>query len=160
MKYYNASLYGENDRLTKNNIIEVEDGHVVSITKGTNPVVTDEDYDCKGKLVYPSFMDSAVVIPGSEQFKLFGVDISDANSMEDYITRLTAGVTEHGIRGFGFNTNILGVDGAVRIKKLLDRICPHTAAYVWADDMSNVIVNDFVLEEAKEMVYSRKRSLH
>ena len=34
MKYYNASLYGENDRLTKNNIIEVEDGHVVSITNG------------------------------------------------------------------------------------------------------------------------------
>ena len=65
MKYYNASLYGENDRLMKNNIIEVEDGHVVSVTKGTNPVVTDEDYDCKGKLVYPSFMDSAVVIPGS-----------------------------------------------------------------------------------------------
>ena len=53
MKYYNASLYGENDRLMKNNIIEVEDGHVVSVTKGTNPVVTDEDYDCKGKLVYP-----------------------------------------------------------------------------------------------------------
>ena len=39
MKYYNASLYGENDRLTKNNIIEVEDGYVVSITKGTNPVI-------------------------------------------------------------------------------------------------------------------------
>lgn len=149
MKYYNASLYGENDRLTKNNIIEVVDGRIVSVTRGTNPVVTDEDYDCKGKLVYPTFVDSAVVIPGSEQFKLFGVDISDANSMEDYITRLTAGVTEHGIRGFGFNTNILGVDGAVRIKKLLDRICPHSAAYVWADDMSNVIVNDFVLEESK-----------
>ena len=28
MKYYNASLYGENDRLMKNNIIEVEDDHV------------------------------------------------------------------------------------------------------------------------------------
>ena len=159
MKYYNACLYGENDALTKHNVIEVENGIITEIKREANPVTTDGDYDCKGKVVYPTFMDSAVVIPGAEQFKLFGVDISSANDIEEYIQKITAGVTEHGVRAFGYNALVLGDDGDIRIKKLLDRLCPHTAAYVWADDMTSVIVNNYILEEAKRY-FTVGRDLH
>lgn len=153
MKYYNASLYNRIDDLDKKMVIEVgKDGTIVDITQNQEYEPEPGDVDCKGYVLYPSFMDSAVTLPGKEIFKLFGVDISEKFTVEDYLYEISLTSKEIGIRGYGFNTLTLGEDGAHRVKKLLDTLCPTKPAYIYADDMTNVIVNDYILEEVKKYV--------
>lgn len=150
MRYYNARVYEKNDLLSGKVVIEVEDGIIIGIHKQTDFTPEEGDYDCKGMIAYPAFMDCDVSVPGAEAFSLFGVNIQRYNSVDVYLQVLSLSRYADGIRAFGFNTNVLGEEGARRIKRLLDRLCPDKRAYVIADDQTNVIVNNYILEEAKQ----------
>lgn len=156
MKYYNTSVYDRTDRLVKNVTIDVEDGKIKSLKVGDRDGVTDEDVDCSGYVAFPSFMDCTVTLPGKECFGLFGLDISEMFTVEQYLQALSFANRDNGIKGYGFNTFVMGADGFKKVKKLIDGLCPDRPAYIYADDMTNVIVNEYVLEEAKRYIQVSK----
>lgn len=151
MKYYNANVYDKTDRLVKNTVIDVsDDGIIKSIESGVSYSPEDDDFDCEGNVVFPAFMDCTVTLPGKECFSLFGLDISELYTVDQYLYEISYADRERGIRGYGFNTFVLGEKGTQRIKKLLDGLCKDKPAYIYADDMTTVIVNEYILEEAKK----------
>lgn len=152
MRYYNACVYDRNNNLIRNAVIDVEDGRISDIHTCSGIVPGENDYDCKGLVVIPSFMDSAVTLPGKEVFKLFGLDLSACNTLDGYLQRISATNKVEGIRGYGLNTFVVGDDGAARIKKLMDTMMPDRPCYIYFDDMTNIIVNKYILEEAKKYI--------
>lgn len=159
MKYYNTCVYDRNENLLKDTVIEVNnEGKILSIRQDPNAVFGEDDYDCNGCVALPGFMDSCVTLPGSEIFKLFGTDISHYNNFDDYMCALATTPASEPLRGFGYNTFIIGDDGAARIKRILDMRFPNSPSYVFADDMTTVIVNDFILEEAKQYLNITKET--
>lgn len=150
MKYYNACIYDRNDTLLRDTVITADiSGNITGIAQLPDYVPEDGDTDCNGLVAIPSFMDSIVTLPGKEIFRLHGLDLSESNSLEEYLQLISATVSGRGIRGFGYNTLVLGEDGAARIKRIMDTMHPSTPCYIYADDMTNVIVNECVLEAAK-----------
>ncbi len=152
MRYYNACTYDHVNELIRDVVIDVEDGRICNIYMCPDFAPTADDFDCKGLVVIPSFMDSAVTLPGKDVFKLFGLDLSSCNTLDGYLQRISATVTKNGIRGYGLNTFVVGDNGAARIKKLMDTMMPDKPCYVYFDDMTNVIVNRCILEEAKKYI--------
>ena len=152
MRYYNACTYDRNNGLVRDVVIDVEDGRIRDVYACTDFAPTANDFDCKGLVAIPSFMDSAVTLPGKDVFKLFGLELSNCNTLDGYLQRISAATTTSGIRGYGLNTFVIGDSGAVRIKKLMDTMMPDKPCYVYFDDMTNVIVNKYILEEAKKYI--------
>ncbi len=152
MKYYNACIYDRNNNLVRNSVIDVKDGRISDIYVCADIIPDEGDYNCNGLVIVPSFMDSAVTLPGKDVFKLFGLDLSNCNTLDGYLQRISATTATGGIRGYGLNTFVVGEDGATRIKKLMDTMMPDKPCYIYFDDMTNVIVNKYILEEAKKYI--------
>lgn len=159
MRYCNVSMYNNLSATVTNQAIEVDENGVVLSIKEWDGWINTGDINCEGRLAYPTFMDSSVVLPSSMCYTLFGVNIRNLYSVEQYFTAIRATPTDKGIRGFGFNTLTMGSDGYVKMKQLLDDRCPDVPAYVLADDLTNAIVNEYVLEILKEYM-PISRDLH
>lgn len=151
MRYYNAALYDKTDNLTKDNIITVENGIITDIRRGILNDVTDEDINCGNLPTYPAFMDCCTTLPGRSCFRLYGLDISSMFSLGEYANALENTDASHGIRAYGFNTFVVGGEYGM-LKKILDNRCPDRPGYIYADDMTNVIVNDYILEDLKKYI--------
>ena len=154
MRLYNARVHDENDNLVPNILVEInENGKVEQLSRQSGYVPEEGDYDCNGYVLLPSYMDCAVSVPGCEVFKTFGINLTDCNSIEDYLSMISENGEDIGIRGYGFSEYILGEDGAVRIKNLMDSMYPSTPCYIFADDLTCVLVNNAVLVDAKKYFY-------
>lgn len=153
MKYYNASVYLNSQRLVKGCVIDVnEQGTIESVEANPNYTPVEGDVDCHGYVATASFMDSAVTLPGADIFSIFGINLSTTMTLEGYLGIIAAATPDTcGIRGYGLNNDIIG-DEASRIKKLLDAKCPDSPAYIYFDDFTVVLVNEYILEIAKEFM--------
>lgn len=160
MRYYNTCVYDRTENLLRNTVIDVDEkGIITRISQQPGFVPSEDDYDCMGMVAVSGFMDCCVTLPGSQIFKLFGTDLSHYNNFDDYMYTLASVQADKGIRGYGYNTFVVGDEGPAKIKKLLDRRFPNTPSYIFADDMTTVIVNDCILEVAKEY-FNVDRELH
>ncbi|MCM1441433.1 MAG: amidohydrolase family protein [Roseburia sp.] len=161
MRYYNTCIYDRRDNLVHGTIIDVDEetGIIREVYTDNNYKPEDGDFDCHGLVAYPAFMDCAVVAPGKYLFSSCGLDISGYNSVREYRNAIETYAKEKPIRGFGYNSFIISEEGTGVLKKLLDKRYPNKPAYILADDMTTVVVNEAVLEVAKEY-FSVSRELH
>lgn len=151
MRYYNAGVYDKIGNVVKGTVVEVDKtGTITSIKCDPEFVGTDEDVNCQGLVLYPTFMDSMVTLPSSECYTLFGINLLVYNELDQYLHSVSTCSAETGIKGFGFNTLVMGEFGYQKMKAILDERCPDKPAYVFADDLSNVVVNEYILEKLKE----------
>lgn len=161
MRYYNACVYDRKDNLINNTVIDVNevDGTIVSVVSDSSFVPESGDYDCKGMVIYPSFMDSAVIAPGRFLFSSYGLDLTRYNTVREYRNAIEAYNKSVPIRGYGYNSYVVSEEGTGVLKRLLDEKYPHSPAYVIADDMTTAVVNECILDMAKEF-FSIDRELH
>ena len=159
MRYCNVRLYDSLSNTVANQCIDVNEDGIVQSVSDWDGWINPGDINCEGRLAYPTFMDSSVVLPSSMCYTLFGVNIKNLYSVDQYLVALKAAPIDNGIRCFGFNTLVMGADGYERMKKLLDDRCSDTPAYVLADDLTNAVVNEYVLEILKEYM-PISRELH
>lgn len=99
MRYCNVSMYNNLSATVTNQAIEVDENGVVLSIKEWDGWINTGDINCEGRLAYPTFMDSSVVLPSSMCYTLFGVNIRNLYSVEQYITALRATPIDKGIRG-------------------------------------------------------------
>lgn len=159
MRFYNACVYGRNKRPVRNSVITIdkETGDIEDISVQPDYEPESGDFDCKGCVVMSSFMDSSVTLPGPEIFTIYGINLSSINDVDGYLQRIASySIPKAGIRGFGINEHVAGQEGCERIKKMLDRVCPNLPAYIYFDDLTAVLVNDYVLEMAKDYFHVDK----
>lgn len=138
-RLYNASIY-DGYTLCEGKSIDVNESGII-----TNIGDYDSgDYDCKGLVCIPAFTDGMVNLPSVEVYRLIGVDLHDCNTLESYIATINA--ANDARRGYGWNVDIAGEDGAMLLKRMLDDRYPNDPAYLYSDDMSCVVVNDAFLD--------------
>lgn len=152
MKYYNTCVYDRRDNIVPNVVIDVDDesGVINSVAVVSDFSPEKGDYDCKGFVAYPSFMDCAVIAPGRFLYSSCGLDLSRYNSVREYRNAIESYNKSMPIRGYGYNSFVVSGEGTGVLKKLLDEMYPTQPAYILADDMTTVVVNEHILDIAKE----------
>lgn len=158
MRYYNACMYNKRDKLVHGSVITVDDGVITDIGVDECYVPEDGDYDCQGTVVHTPFMDSAVLIPGKALFSYCGLDLSRYNEYSMYVYAIR-GYQGDTLRAFGYNTFVIGDRGTVELKQLLDKCFPDKPAYILSDDVTTAVVNECILEMAKEY-FTVSREMH
>lgn len=160
MKYYNVCVYDKRYNLVHNAVVDVDaDGNYCDVFCDMNYVPEIGDFDCKGNVLYPSFMDCAVTLPGKQIFRSVGLDLSRYNRPEQYINLLRGYDMSKSIRAYGYNHMVLNGTGVETIKSILDEQCPDAPAYVLSDDLTTVIVNEFILNSVGDL-FDVDESLH
>ncbi len=84
MYIYNAKIFTMEDDIIDNGYIEIQDGKIVGISKGTPTEISDEDINALGKNVYPGFIDAHTHLGIIEDS--IGFEGDDCNEETDPVT--------------------------------------------------------------------------
>jgi len=159
MRFYNAAIYNRRDDTVPNTVIEVNsEGCITDIFQDAMYTPEEGDVDCQGFVAFPSFMDCAVTLPGSAIYNDYGLSLSRYNTVDEYIYAVES-FKGNRLRAFGYNTFTISSEGTERFKGILDRKWPYSPAYILADDLTTVIVNEYILDISKEF-FSIDKELH
>jgi len=127
----------------------VEKGVIQAVSRRSEPLAAQRQFDCGGQVVLPGFIDTHLHLPGSMLYQRHGVDLMSCSSISDYCQALERHSGDQApLRGFGWSQTVFqsAPSALPDFQAFLNRTFPTLPVALFSDDYHSCIIDRALAE--------------